>query len=102
MAPGIALLDYDNDGDLDVYVVQGQMLGGKPMSTAVFPAKGSLRDRLFRNDSVVNADGTRTLRFTDVTELSGINIQSFGMGVATGDFNNDGRIASIAPVSTAA
>jgi len=92
MAPGIALLDYDNDGDLDVYVVQGQMLGGRPMSKAVFPARGPLKDRLFRNDSIVNADGARTLRFTDVTEHSGIDIHSYGMGVATGDFNNDGRI----------
>jgi len=92
MAPGIALFDYDNDGDLDVYVVQGQMLGDKAQTKAVFPAKGALKDRLFRNDSVVNPDGTRTLRFTDVTEHSGINIQSYGMGVATGDFNNDGRV----------
>jgi len=92
MAPGIALFDYDNDGDLDVYVVQGQMLGGVPMKNAVFPASGPLKDRLFRNDSVTAADGTRTLRFTDVTERSGIDLQSYGMGVAAGDFNNDGRI----------
>src|SRR4029079_18851807 len=90
MAPGVALFDYDNDGDLDVYVVQGQMLGDKPLSKAVFPPRSALKDRLFRNDLVVKADGTRTLRFTDVTEQSGINIQSYGMGVATGDFNNDG------------
>jgi hypothetical protein len=93
MAPGVALLDYDNDGDLDVYVVQGQMLGaGKDVRTAVFPPKGALEDRLFRNDLVVNPDGTRTLRFTDVTEPSGIHVQSYGMGVATGDFDNDGWV----------
>ena len=92
MAPGIALFDYDNDGDLDVYVVQGQMLGGAPLKNAVFPASGPLRDRLFRNDSVVGADGTRTLHFTDVTEQSGIDLRSYGMGVAAGDFNNDGRV----------
>jgi hypothetical protein len=92
MAPGIALLDYDNDGDLDVYVVQGQMLGNKPLSAAVFPPTGPLQDRLFRNDLTVRPDGTRVLRFTDVTGQSGINIQSYGMGVAIGDFDNDGWV----------
>ena len=87
MAPGVALLDYDNDGDLDVYVTQGQMLGeGQPA------AKGPLKDRLFRNDLVVHPDGTRTLHFTDVTEQSGIDLESYGMGVAIGDFNNDGFV----------
>ena len=73
MAPGVALLDYDNDGDLDVYVVQGQMLGSKPLSQATFPPNGTLKDRLFRNGLVVNAEGSRTLHFTDVTDLAGGN-----------------------------
>src|SRR5688572_23438354 len=90
MAPGVGLLDYDNDGDLDVYVVQGQLLGDKKMEQAVFKPAGELRDRLFRNDLSVAADGTRSLRFTDVTAASGIDVRSYGMGVAAGDVDNDG------------
>jgi enediyne biosynthesis protein E4 len=90
MAPGVALLDYDNDGDLDVYVTQGQWLGPPPTDALQRPTP--LKDRLFRNDLVVNADGTRTLHFTDVTEQSHINLQLYGMGVAVGDFNNDGFV----------
>src|SRR5947208_15111339 len=60
MAPGVALLDYDNDGDLDVYLVQGQMLGaGKSVADATFAPQGPLRDRLFRNGTIVGAYGTR-------------------------------------------
>jgi hypothetical protein len=94
MGPGVALFDYDNDGDLDVFIVQGQMLGNKPVSQALFPPKGPLpvKGRLYRNDLEVHADGTRTLRFTDVTDVSGINAIAYGMGVATGDYNNDGCI----------
>ena len=90
MAPGVALFDYDNDGDLDVYVTQGQPLGSDPSLTQAAAAHGRLKDRLFRNDLVVNADGSRTMHFTDVTEQSDINLQTYGMGVAIGDFNNDG------------
>ncbi len=93
MAPGVGLLDYDNDGDLDVYVVQGQLLGpDKTMAQAVFTPQGELRDRLFRNDLTVAADGTRSLRFTDVTAASGIDLRSYGMGLAAADFDNDGWV----------
>ena len=92
MAPGVGLIDFDNDGDLDVYAVQGQMLGRKPLTAAIFPPSGPLRDRLFRNDLTVNADGTRTIRFTDVTEASGIDLRTYGMGVAAGDIDNDGWV----------
>jgi hypothetical protein len=88
MGPGIALFDYDNDGDLDVLVVQGGSLSGD--SAGASPLSGSAR--LFRNDLVVRPDGTRELRFTDVTEQSKLLTRGYGMGVATGDIDNDGFI----------
>jgi hypothetical protein len=91
MGSGAALLDYDNDGDLDVFLVQGSVLepGVKPGNT-LFPWRGSglPRARLFRNDMV--AGKPSSLRFTDVTEQSGIVATGYGMGVAVGDINNDG------------
>jgi hypothetical protein len=91
MGPGVGLLDFDNDGDLDVFLPQGQMLGaGKTLSDATFPPKLAPKGRLFRNDLEVHADGSRRLRFTDVTDASGVNAIGYGMGVAAGDFNNDG------------
>ena len=50
MPPGVALLDYDNDGDLDVFVVQGEMFSGKPIESALVAPKSALSSRLFRND----------------------------------------------------
>ncbi|PYP34956.1 MAG: hypothetical protein DMD48_14970, partial [Gemmatimonadetes bacterium] len=91
---GVDAGDFDNDGDLDVFIVQGQMLGKKTLADALFPPRdpSSLRGRLFRNDLEIHADGSRTLRFTDVTAGSGIDARGYGMGVATGDFDNDGCV----------
>ncbi len=88
---GGGFLDYDNDGDLDVYLVQGAKLGKKPPLDP-FPGGGVPRDRLFRNDLKVAHDGTRRLAFTDVTEESGLAATGYGMGVAAGDYDNDGFV----------
>jgi enediyne biosynthesis protein E4 len=93
MGAGAALLDFDNDGDLDVFLVQGATLeaADQPART-LFPwqGPGDLRSRLFRNDLVIGKDGNRSLHFTDVTEKSGIVANGYGMGAAVGDINNDG------------
>jgi enediyne biosynthesis protein E4 len=82
MGAGVALFDYDNDGDLDVFVVQSGAIdaGGSAPADC----------RLFRNDLSVSADGRRALRFTDVTKQSGISVRGYGMGAAVGDYDNDG------------
>jgi hypothetical protein len=73
---GVALLDYDNDGWLDIYLVNGSTLaafkGSEPPPRAM----------LFHN----NHDGT----FTDVTEKAGVANERWGFGVAVGDYDNDG------------
>jgi hypothetical protein len=81
---GVALLDYDGDGDLDVFLPQGNPLG--PEETAA-----PHRDRLYRNELFSEGvDGEGALRFTDVTEESGIDGRGYALGVAAGDYDNDG------------
>ena len=91
LAPGVGLLDYDNDGDLDVYLVQGRTLGAnQPLDSTT--AVRALMGRLYRNDLRVNSDGTRQLHFTDVTGASGIHADQYGLGVAAADIDNDGWV----------
>ena len=76
MVSGVALLDYDNDGWLDVYAVNGATM---PSLDKTGP---EYWNRLFRN----NGDGT----FTDVTERPGVAGRGYDLGVVTGDYDNDG------------
>jgi enediyne biosynthesis protein E4 len=87
LGPGVALFDFDNDDDLDVYLVQGASLG-KAAGDATRHSGG----RLFRNDLQLRPDGSPALRFTDVTRESGIRATHFGLGVAAGDVDNDGWV----------
>jgi hypothetical protein len=73
MGCGVAFLDYDNDGWLDVFVLSGTRREG--------PVAGAT-NRLYRN----NRDGT----FTDVTKQAGLTRQDWACGVTIGDYNNDG------------
>jgi hypothetical protein len=87
LGPGVALLDYDADGDLDVFLPQGA-----PLATAAPPTTTAVTARLYRNDLAVAPDGTRRLRFTDVSSGSGLVGPHFALGAATGDVDNDGRV----------
>ena len=95
MGAGAALFDYDNDGDLDVFLVQGGALGP---GTSIGPSQTS---RLFRNDLSATVQKTSggdaglaggTLRFTDVTDRAGVGLRAYGMGAAVGDYDDDGDL----------
>jgi len=83
MGPGVALFDYDNDGRLDIFVVNGAPLAD-PMRKGAIPQKSGPKywNRLYHQKK----DGT----FEDVTEKAGLQGAGYGMGVAVGDYDNDG------------
>src|SRR5713226_828481 len=75
LGPGCAFLDFDNDGWMDIYLVNTGPSDFHTPGTAA-------RSALYKN----NRDGT----FTDVTAKAGVAANTFGMGVAVGDYDNDG------------
>ncbi|MEN3327058.1 MAG: enediyne biosynthesis protein [Acidobacteriota bacterium] len=75
MSGGVALFDYDNDGDLDLYMVNS-------LTVDLVKSKGKTKSDLYRNDG----NG----KFTEVGEKAGVSDIGWGMGVAVGDYNNDG------------
>jgi len=83
MGSGVALLDYDNDGRLDIFLVNGAPLSD-PTPKGTIPEKSGPKywNRLFHQKS----GGT----FEDVTEKAGLQGAGYGMGVAAGDYDNDG------------
>jgi len=83
MGPGVALFDYDNDGRLDIFLVNGAPLDDPtPLGTIPKKAGAKFWNRLYHQ----KADGT----FEDVTEKAGLQGEGYGMGVAVGDYDNDG------------
>ncbi len=76
MVGGVALLDYDGDGYLDIYVVNGAAIPSLEKEGPQY------KNRLYRNN--------HDLTFTDVTDKAGLGGAGYGMGVAVGDYDNDG------------
>ncbi len=83
MGSGVALFDYDNDGRLDIFLVNGAPFGD-PTQKGTIPEKTGPKywNRLYHQ----KANGT----FEDVTEKAGLQGVGYGMGVAVGDYDNDG------------
>jgi enediyne biosynthesis protein E4 len=83
MGSGVALLDYDNDGRLDIFLVNGAPISD-PTPLGTIPRKTDPKywNRLYHQKS----DGT----FEDVTEKAGVQGSGYGYGVAVGDYDNDG------------
>jgi hypothetical protein len=75
MSGGVAMFDYDNDGDLDLFLVNS-------LTVDLVKTKGKTKSQLYRNDG----GG----KFTEVAEKAGVSDVGWGMGVAVGDYNNDG------------
>ncbi|MEC9096523.1 MAG: CRTAC1 family protein [Planctomycetota bacterium] len=91
MGSGTVLFDYDNDGDLDVYLIQGALLGeSTSLDDSIYPPQTPPQDQLFRNDLTVDESGNTTLTFVNVTKECEINASGYGMGAAVTDFNQDG------------
>jgi enediyne biosynthesis protein E4 len=86
MGPGMALFDYDNDGYLDIYLIQGTRLDHTGKLLDPPPSGWKPGNRLFKN---LLAE-TGKLHFVDVTEKAGVGHAGYGMGVAVGDYDNDG------------
>ena len=78
---GCVFFDYDNDGDLDIYLVNGRYLETVSSARGRHLA-GQLKNALYRN----NGDAT----FTDVTEKAGVGDTGFGMAAVAADYDNDG------------
>lgn len=85
MGSGCALFDYDLDGDLDALLLQGRPLDGGDASRRT---EGG--PRLFRNDLPSATADASSLHFTDVTDRAGLARGDYGMGIAVGDYDNDG------------
>src|ERR1700755_3410685 len=76
MSGGVAMIDYDNDGDVELYFVHS-------LTVDFVKSAGKTRSALYRNDG----DGT----FTDVTDKAGVADIGWGMGAVVGDYDNDGN-----------